>query len=148
MAATASTTTPAMAPMSSLRKTLSLLRGTGTRRLSQSRRTRGVRVGRTLENPTHSGKRSCGMLSPRVRPPADPPIPAPEMPPGVAWLNAPFVRVDTLLGRHALLIEFWDFARINSLRTLPYVKAWHERYAEAGLAVLGVHTPGYGFGRE
>ena len=88
------------------------------------------------------------MLCAVVRPPADPPIPAPEMPPGVAWLNAPFVRVDTLLGRHALLIEFWDFARINSLRTLPYVKAWHERYAEAGLAVIGVHTPGYGFGRE
>jgi hypothetical protein len=70
------------------------------------------------------------------------------MPPGVEWLNAPFVRVDTLLGRHALLIEFWDFARINSLRTLPYVKAWHERYADSGLAVIGVHTPGYGFGRD
>jgi AhpC/TSA family len=75
-------------------------------------------------------------------------IPAPEFPSGIEWLNAPFVRANTLLGRHALLVEFWDFARINSLRTLPYLKAWHERYADAGLAVVGVHSPGYSFGRD
>jgi hypothetical protein len=75
-------------------------------------------------------------------------IPAPEFPSGIEWLNAPFVRVNTLLGRHALLVEFWDFARINSLRTLPYLKAWHERYADPGLAVVGVHSPGYSFGRD
>src|SRR3954471_16174480 len=83
-----------------------------------------------------------------MRAPDDPQIPAPEFPTGVEWLNAPFVRVDTLLGRHALLIEFWDFARINSLRTLPYVRAWHERYSDKGLAVIRVHAHGYGFGRE
>ena len=42
-----------------------------------------------------------------------------------------------------MLIEFWDFCRPNSLRTLPYVKAWHERYAAAGLRVIGVHCPGF-----
>jgi hypothetical protein len=83
-----------------------------------------------------------------VRAPEDPAIPAPEFPPGAEWLNAPFARVAQLMGRHAVLVEFWDFARINSLRTLPYVKAWHERYAEHGLAVLGVHSPGYSFGRD
>jgi AhpC/TSA family protein len=82
-----------------------------------------------------------------VRAPDHPPIPSPEFPPGIEWLNVPFLRVDKLMGRHAVLIEFWDFARINSLRTLPYVKAWHERYADAGLAVIGVHSPGYSFGR-
>src|SRR4051794_15893874 len=51
-AATASTRTPARAPISSLRKTLSLLRGTGAGRLDQSRHTRGVRVSRTIEKPT------------------------------------------------------------------------------------------------
>ena len=35
-----------------------------------------------------------------------------------------------------MLIEFWDFCRVNSLRTLPYLRAWHERYAEAGLRVI------------
>ena len=39
-----------------------------------------------------------------------------------------------------MLVEFWDFCRVNSLRTLPYLKAWHERYADAGLRVIGVHT--------
>lgn len=83
-----------------------------------------------------------------VRAPAEPQIPAPEFPQDVEWLNAPYVRLQTLLGRHAVLIEFWDSARINSLRTLPYMKAWHARYAEAGLAVVGVHSPGYSFGRD
>jgi hypothetical protein len=56
--------------------------------------------------------------------------------------------MQTELGRHAILVEFWDFARINSLRTSPYLRAWHERYSELGLRVIGVHTPGYSFGRE
>jgi hypothetical protein len=58
------------------------------------------------------------------------------------------MRMDRLLGRHAVLIEFWDFARVHSLRTLPYLRAWHERYAAAGLQVIGVHSPGYTFGRD
>jgi thiol-disulfide isomerase/thioredoxin len=44
---------------------------------------------------------------------------------------------------HPVLIEFWDFCRANSMRTLPYLKAWHERYAASGLRVVGVHTPGF-----
>jgi hypothetical protein len=64
------------------------------------------------------------------------------------WLNVAFLRMDRLMGRHAVLVEFWDFARVNSLRTQPYLKAWHERYAEAGLRVIGVHSPGYSFGRD
>src|SRR5947207_267188 len=56
--------------------------------------------------------------------------------------------MDRLLGRHAVLVEFWDFARVNSLRTLPYLKAWQERYADGGLQLIGVHSPGYSFGRE
>ncbi len=42
-----------------------------------------------------------------------------------------------------MLIEFWDFCRPNSIRTLPYLKAWHARYAESGLRVIGVHSPGF-----
>ena len=42
-----------------------------------------------------------------------------------------------------MLVEFWDFCRPNSMRTLPYLKAWHERYAPAGLRVIGVHCPGF-----
>ena len=67
---------------------------------------------------------------------------APEFPAGLDWLNVAFLRMNTLMGRGAVLVEFWDFARVNSLRTLPYLKEWHARYADAGLRVIGVHTPG------
>src|SRR3954467_7527802 len=50
--------------------------------------------------------------------------------------------MDQQIGR-PVLVEFWDFCRVNSLRTLPYVKAWHERYAADGLRVIGVHTGGF-----
>jgi hypothetical protein len=81
----------------------------------------------------------------RTSPDAD--ITAPEFPPRLDWLNAAFLRMDKQLGR-PVLVEFIDTARINSLRTLPYLSAWHERYADAGLRVIGVHSPGYSFGRE
>jgi hypothetical protein len=42
-----------------------------------------------------------------------------------------------------VLIEFWDFCRPNSLRTLPYLRGWHERYAEQGLRTIGVHASGF-----
>jgi hypothetical protein len=47
-----------------------------------------------------------------------------------------------------VLIEFWDFCRPNSMRTLPYMKAWHERYAADGLQVIGIHSPGFEPARE
>jgi hypothetical protein len=83
-----------------------------------------------------------------VRPPAEAEIYAPEFPAGLDWLNVAFLRMNTLMGRGAVLVEFWDFARINSLRTLPYLKEWHSRYRDAGLRVIGVHTPGYSFVRD
>lgn len=83
-----------------------------------------------------------------MRPPEGLELPAPEFPPATEWLGAPFLRMDRLIGRHAVLVEFWDFARVNSLRTLPYLLEWHARYADAGLRVVGVHSPGYSFGRE
>jgi AhpC/TSA family len=83
-----------------------------------------------------------------VRPPAEAEIYAPEFPPRMDWLNVAFLRMNTLMGRGAVLVEFWDFARVNSLRTMPYLKEWHARYAEAGLRVIAIHSPGYSFGRD
>ena len=70
------------------------------------------------------------------------------VPAWLEWLNVAFLRMNTLMGGGVALVEFWDFARVNSLRTLPYLKEWHNRYREAGLRVIGVHTPGYSFGRD
>ncbi|MBV9214184.1 MAG: DipZ protein [Actinobacteria bacterium] len=83
-----------------------------------------------------------------MRPPDGADIPAPEFPPELTWLGTRFLRMDRLIGRHAVLVEFWDFARVNSLRTLPYLEAWHERYAVAGLQVVAIESPGYSFGRD
>jgi hypothetical protein len=47
-----------------------------------------------------------------------------------------------------MLVEFWDFCRPNSVRTLPYLQAWHERYAHDGLRTIGVHSPGFPPARE
>jgi thiol-disulfide isomerase/thioredoxin len=57
-------------------------------------------------------------------------------------------QVSTLQRGRPMLVEFWDFCRPNSIRTLPYVKAWHERYREHGLRVIGVHCPGFEPSRE
>ncbi len=42
-----------------------------------------------------------------------------------------------------MLVEFWDFCRPNSIRTLPYMKEWHERYGAGGLRAIGVHCGGF-----
>ena len=76
-----------------------------------------------------------------MRPPVDH-IPAPPFPAKLPWINTAMLRMDQQLGR-PVLIEFWDFCRANSLRTLPYVEAWHERYETDGLRVIGVHTSGF-----
>ncbi|MBJ7330904.1 MAG: redoxin domain-containing protein [Solirubrobacteraceae bacterium] len=66
-------------------------------------------------------------------------IPAPPFPRELAWANVAMLRMDQQKGR-PVLVEFWDFCRVNSLRTIPYLQAWHERYAEEGLRVIGVHS--------
>jgi hypothetical protein len=76
-----------------------------------------------------------------VRPPTDD-IAAPLFPRGLTWANTAPLRMDKQL-RRPVLIEFWDFCRPSSLRTLPYLQAWHARYEEAGLRVISVHAPGY-----
>jgi thiol-disulfide isomerase/thioredoxin len=67
---------------------------------------------------------------------------APPFPPTLPWINVATLRLDQQAGR-PVLIEFWDFCRPNSLHTLPYLKAWDERYAGDGLRVIGVHTSGF-----
>jgi hypothetical protein len=82
-----------------------------------------------------------------VKPPrAD--IAVPEFPRDLEWLNVPFLQVSTLLGSSVPLVWFWDCCSLNSLRALPYLKQWHERYSAAGLRVIAVHSPQFDFGRQ
>jgi hypothetical protein len=76
-----------------------------------------------------------------LRPPVDT-IVAPLFPTRLPWVNAGGPQSIIQQGR-PMLVEFWDFCRPSSLRTLPYVMTWHECYAAAGLRVIGVHCPGF-----
>jgi hypothetical protein len=83
-----------------------------------------------------------------MRAPEGSDIRAPEFPPKMEWLNVAFLRMMKLVRHEATLIEFFDVARINSHRTLPYLREWHARYGDKGLRVIGVHCPGYSFGTD
>ncbi len=67
---------------------------------------------------------------------------APEI--GRVWLNSAPLSFRQLRGR-VVLVDFWDYTCVNCIRTLPYVQAWHERYRDQGLTVIGVHTPEFTF---
>jgi thiol-disulfide isomerase/thioredoxin len=73
-----------------------------------------------------------------------------HMPPLQAsfWLNwpegTPPPTGSAALKNRVILVDFWDYTCVNCLHTLPYVKAWNERYKEAGLLVLGIHSPEFG----
>lgn len=60
------------------------------------------------------------------------------------WLNSSPLTATGMAGR-VVLVDFWTYTCINWLRTLPYVRAWAQRYAEHGLVVVGVHTPEFDF---
>ena len=60
------------------------------------------------------------------------------------WLNTEPHTAAGLRGR-VVLVDFWTYSCVNWLRTLPYVTAWHERYRDHGLVVVGVHAPEFGF---
>jgi thiol-disulfide isomerase/thioredoxin len=68
----------------------------------------------------------------------------PSLDGATAWLNSPPLSRHSLLGK-VVLIDFWTYTCINWRRTYPYLRAWHEKYGGHGLAVIGVHTPEFGF---
>ncbi len=63
------------------------------------------------------------------------------------WLNSPPLTPAALRGK-VVLVDFWTYTCINWLRTLPYVRAWSEKYKDQGLVVIGVHTPEFGFEKD
>ncbi|MBZ9780815.1 cytochrome c biogenesis protein DipZ [Pseudomonas sp. REP124] len=65
----------------------------------------------------------------------------------VQWLNSPPLDAQALKGK-VVLVDFWTYSCINCLRSLPYVKAWAEKYRDQGLVVIGVHAPEFAFERN
>ena len=71
----------------------------------------------------------------------------PSLAGAVQWLNTAPLSAESLRGK-VVLIDFWTYSCINCLRTLPYVKAWAQKYRDAGLVVIGVHAPEFAFERN
>ena len=63
------------------------------------------------------------------------------------WINSEPLNLEQLRGK-VVVIDFWTYSCINCLRSIPYVRAWHERYAKDGLVVIGVHAPEFAFERN
>lgn len=71
----------------------------------------------------------------------------PDLSGAIAWLNSAPLSSDSLRG-NVVLVDFWTYTCINSLRPLPYIKNWAAKYKDAGLVVIGVHTPEFSFEHE
>jgi thiol-disulfide isomerase/thioredoxin len=65
----------------------------------------------------------------------------------IGWLNSTPLNRKSLRGR-VVLVDFWTYTCINSLRPLPYARGWAAKYKDAGLVVIGVHTPEFSFEKE
>jgi thiol-disulfide isomerase/thioredoxin len=63
------------------------------------------------------------------------------------WLNSPPLTLEQLKGK-VVLVDFWTYSCINCLRSIPYVRAWAEKYRDQGLVVIGVHAPEFAFERN
>ncbi|WP_404479362.1 cytochrome c biogenesis protein DipZ [Novosphingobium sp. BL-52-GroH] len=73
-----------------------------------------------------------------------------RMPPLVGvtgWINSPPLSPAQLKGK-VVLIDVWTYSCVNCLRTLPYVRAWAEKYRDQGLVVIGVHSPEFAFEKD
>ena len=71
----------------------------------------------------------------------------PSLDGAVEWLNSKPLTAEALRGK-VVLVDFWTYSCINCLRTIPYVRAWAEKYKNDGLVVIGVHTPEFAFEKQ
>lgn len=64
-----------------------------------------------------------------------------------AWINSEPLTIEQLRGK-VVLVDFWTYTCVNCIRTFPFLKQWHSRYADDGLVILGVHTPEFEFEKD
>jgi cytochrome c biogenesis protein CcdA/thiol-disulfide isomerase/thioredoxin len=71
----------------------------------------------------------------------------PDLSGATAWISTSPLTPASLRGK-VVLVDFWTYSCINCLRTLPYIKAWNEKYKDSGLVIIGVHTPEFAFEKD
>ncbi|TFH05864.1 MAG: cytochrome c biogenesis protein DipZ, partial [Spirochaetales bacterium] len=104
--------------------------------LNNRNATQATEGGISVDNPPRNGRlRDFG--------------PAPELVAEGPWLNTggQEFSMEDLRGK-VVLIDFWTYSCVNCVRTLPYLRAWHETYSDQGLVIVGVHTPEFSFERS
>ncbi len=77
----------------------------------------------------------------------DQPYPAPEIIGIQDWINSQPLKIANLHNK-VVLIDFWTYSCINCVRTLPYIKAWDQKYRRKGLVIIGVHSPEFDFEKK
>lgn len=75
-------------------------------------------------------------------------IAAPDLPGEIAWIGDAPESMPALTAAGPVLVHFFDYAQLNSVRALPYVIEWDRRYREAGLTTIGVQAPRFAFGSD
>src|SRR4051794_554016 len=86
-------------------------------------------------------------MSGQMRPPRDD-IAAPDLYPGMTWIGREPRNMPVLTASGPALVHFFDFAQLNSVRTLPYISEWRRRYEDAGLSVIGIQAPRFPFSAD
>lgn len=69
---------------------------------------------------------------------------APELAGISNYINSKEFNISDLKGK-VVIVDFWTYSCINCIRTIPYLNAWYEKYADQGLVIVGVHTPEFDF---
>ena len=70
---------------------------------------------------------------------------APELAGISSFINTEPFTLEELRGDKVVLIDFWTYTCVNCIRTLPFIKEWHDKYEDAGLVIVGVHAPEFEF---
>jgi cytochrome c biogenesis protein CcdA/thiol-disulfide isomerase/thioredoxin len=96
----------------------------------------------------NGGAQNGGAMMQAAAPPPTSDLPVegglPPLVGAVEWLNSPPLTVEGLRGK-VVMIDFWTYSCINCLRSIPYVRAWADKYKDQGLVVIGVHSPEFAF---
>jgi len=64
------------------------------------------------------------------------------------FINTDEFALKDLIGKKVILVDFWTYSCINCQRTFPYLNAWHEKYKDMGLEIVGIHTPEFEFEKD
>ena len=81
--------------------------------------------------------------------PAGPTLQTPEFEGLSGWINSDALILSALIQQNrVVLIDFWTYTCVNCVRTLPFLREWHEKYSDRGLTIIGVHAPEFEFEKD